>query len=383
MRKGATDHTLWVHIPFRLGFNACTSGESLDDLIKRTKQKFPLARINTRQAPSIFCRSFNVEVDLGEIIKISGFNLSVRFLGFGLGYLAAQRLLSETELSQSEITNLSDSLWDQASNDFFKATKLGDCIRELQHPDKSLSLDDVILRTMNQPVLMESFSQTIVTNSTNNDFAKKLFGSAFRDLTHESDEGAFVCTPSVNYLTIREVAGDNWEKIVSAATINMATLYNIQNFNLNLSRKLLNDEISRGKIDKNIDFFELFIGVQNQLVEEIKCEDFLGTFEEEWIGRPLLKAWSVTDLVDSSGAAIEHLGRQVEKAKHRVLRKNQKRQSTFFLFFTVLTVVSVTADILGIYDFKNELSSEIRLAFVLGIFLCALLWAFSVIKEKN
>jgi len=88
-------------------------------------------------------------------------------------------------------------------------------------------------------------------------------------------------------------------------------------------------------------------------------------------------------LVYSAGAAIEHLGRQVEKAKYRVLRKNQKRQSIFFLFFTVLTVVSVTADILGIYDFKNELSSEIRLAFVLGIFSCALLWAFSVIKEEN
>jgi len=383
VRQGTSEHTFWVHIPFRLGFSACTSGESLDGLIKRIKQKFPRASINRRQSPSIFCRSFNAELDLGEIIKISGFNVSVRFLGFGLGYLSAQRALSETELSLSKITDLSDTLWDHASNEFSKPTKLGDCIRALQYPDRSFSLDNSMLCTMNQPALMESFSQTIVTNSASSDFSKELFGSVLTESTHESGDGEFVCTPSVNYLRLHEVAEGNWEEIVSAAAINMATLYNIQNFNLSLSRKLLDDETSRCNIDKNIDFFELFIGVQNQLVEEIKCEDFLGTFEEEWIGRPLLKAWSVDALVYSAGAAIEHLGRQVEKAKYRVLRKNQKRQSIFFLFFTVLTVVSVTADILGIYDFKNELSSEIRLAFVLGIFSCALLWAFSVIKEEN
>ena len=121
---------------------------------------------------------------------------------------------------------------------------------------------------------------------------------------------------------------------------------------------------------------------QNQLIEEIKCEDFLGTDIEELIGRPLFKNWEMNALIDRASQAIEHLSRQVDKAKDRIVRKAQRRQTLFFLFFTVLTVVSVTADILGIYDFKNELNSNARLAVMSGIFVISLFWALFVFKER-
>jgi hypothetical protein len=117
-------------------------------------------------------------------------------------------------------------------------------------------------------------------------------------------------------------------------------------------------------------------------LEEIKCEDFLGTDIEECIGRPLLQNWGMSTLFDRSSEAVEHLTRQIDKAKNRSLRNSQKRQARFFIFFTVLTVVSVTADILGIYDFRNQLSSDVRLAIMAVIFFFGLLWAVIVSREK-
>ena len=373
---------LVIHLPYRLGFEAI-SLEAEDDVSKEFLLQSGInAEIKTRLYPSNSLCLLGEELEVIQDLSVDGFTLKVCYLGFGLGYIEACRSLNLDSIDKQKINDMGHSLWNSLSLKFSDSSKLSKIILALEKYKPNELLDKNLSSLISTPKLLDCFSQTLVTVGAKNSFKQKIFGDEFQHLEHKNHHGCFLCSPSLNLVVVNHNSRINILDILSGATINMAMLYEIQAINLQLSRKLLDRKLGLKNIERYIDVFDIFISSQNQLLEEIKCEDFLGTDIEEFIGRPLLQNWGMSTLFDRSSEAVEHLTRQIDKAKNRSVRNSQKRQAKFFIFFTVLTVVSVTADILGVYDFKNQLSSDFRLILMLIIFLVGLLWAAIISREK-
>ena len=373
---------LVIHLPYRLGFEAISlevnNELSKDSLIKNGIS----AGIKTREYPSNSSFLLGEELEVVQDFSINGFTLKVCYLGFGLGYVEAYQELNLDGINRQKISEMGHALWSSLASQFAGSSRLSEILSALVQYKPNEILDENLSNLISTPKLLDCFSQTLVTTSAKNSFKQKIFGDEFQKLEHKNHIGYFLCSPSLNLVIASHVNQKHILEILSGATINMAMLYEIQASNLQLSRRLLDRKIGLKNIERYIDVFDIFISSQNQLLEEIKCEDFLGTDIEECIGRPLLQNWGMNTLFDRSSEAVEHLTRQIDKAKNRSLRNSQKRQARFFIFFTVLTVVSVTADILGIYDFRNQLSSDLRLAIMAVIFFFGLLWAVIVSREK-
>ena len=373
---------LVIHLPYRLGFEAISlevnNELSKDSLIKNGIS----AGIKTREYPSNSSFLLGEELEVVQDFSINGFTLKVCYLGFGLGYVEAYQELNLDGINRQKISEMGHALWSSLASQFAGSSRLSEILSALVQYKPNEILDKNLSNLISTPKLLDCFSQTLVTTTPKNSFKQKIFGDEFQQLEHKNHIGYFLCSPSLNLVIASHVNQKHILEILSGATINMAMLYEIQASNLQLSRRLLDRKIGLKNIERYIDVFDIFISSQNQLLEEIKCEDFLGTDIEECIGRPLVQNWGMSTLFDRSSEAVEHLTRQIDKAKNRSLRNSQKRQARFFIFFTVLTVVSVTADILGIYDFRNQLSSDVRLAIMAVIFFFGLLWAAIVSREK-
>ena len=369
-------------LPFKLGFLGDAESSDLDALVKELKTEGIDAAVECREYPTNFSNVFNRELRVLEELEINCFTISISYFGFGVGYIKAYRSLNVDETTKQTIIKTTHLLWDEISLQFSKNSRLFGLINSFVRSQSGISVDHGLSSLMTSPKLLDGFSQTLVSRAVNTSTKNKIFGKGYEKFEQKTDLGSFVCLPAINLVVAERNRQKDILDILSGATLNMALLYDIQSLNLKLSRQLLNKNSSVKTVEQNIDLFDDFVSSQNQLIEEIKCEDFLGEDIEELIGRPLFKNWEMDALIDRASQAIEHLSRQVDKAKDRIVRKAQRRQALFFLFFTVLTVLSVTADILGIYDFKNELDSNARLAVMSAIFVISLFWALFVFKER-
>jgi hypothetical protein len=369
-------------LPFKLGFLGDAENSDLNALAKELKTLDVDAEVMLRKYPTHFSSVFNQELRILEELEINCFTITISYFGFGVGYIKACYSLIAGEVTKQAVIKNTDSLWDEISFQFSKKSRLFELINSLVLPQSRISADCGMSPLMTSPKLLDCYSQTLLSTVANASVKKNIFGKGYEKLEQKTDLGSFICLPAINFVVARRNRQEDILNILSGATLNMALLYDMQSLNLNLSRQLLTKKSGTKSVEQNIDLFDDFVSSQNQLIEEIKSEDFLGTDIEELIGRPLFENWKMDALIDRASQAIEHLGRQVDKAKDRLVRKTQRRQTMFFLFFTVLTVVSVTADILGVYDFKNELDSNARLAVMSGIFVISLFWALFVFKER-
>ena len=369
-------------LPFKLGFLGNAENSDLNALAKELNTLGVDTEVVLRQYPTHFSSVFNQELRILEELEINWFKIKISYFGFGVGYIKACLSPIAGEITKQAVIKNTDSLWDEISLQFSKNSRLFELINSLVSSQSGVSVDCGMSPLMTSPKLLDCYSQTLLSTVANTAIKNKIFGKGHKKLEQKTDLGSFMCLPAINFVVAKRNRHEDISNILSGATLNMALLYDMQSLNLKLSRQLLAKNPGTKTVEQNIDLFDDFVSSQNQLIEEIKSEDFLGTDIEELIGRPLFENWGMDALIDRASQAIEHLGRQVDKAKDRIVRKTQRRQTMFFLFFTVLTVVSVTADILGIYDFKNELGSSARLAVMSGIFVISLFWALFVFKKR-
>jgi len=154
-------------------------------------------------------------------------------------------------------------------------------------------------------------------------------------------------------------------------------LYQIQTRALMISRDILAET---GSVKNQFDSLELYVRAVNifdQLVAEFKQNDFLGNAYEEAVANPLAKLWQFDELVAKTESAVLRLKSHISSLESEMARISQKRTNDILFIFTLISIMTVTGSIIGLYDTSQDISPLARLLMVFGNFIAGsalILW---------
>lgn len=225
-----------------------------------------------------------------------------------------------------------------------------------------------------KPKLMWAYCQLLHTDNADQKLAQVVFDTrqaVDENVRFSNYEGSTLgMSPSV--ITLEPSNSDVFRRVtscLSAITLMTAVLYQIQTRALSISRDLLTD----GENVKNqFDSLELYVravNIYDQLIAEFKQNDFLGNAFEETVAYPLTSLWQFDALVQKTESAVKRLKSHISSLESEVARVTQKRTNSILFIFTLISIITVTGSIVGLYDITQEIGPGTRLALVFGNFV--------------
>lgn len=332
-------------------------------------QKAEIISVND---PFIFAKFFSTKLTT-VFSHFQGFNVSADYFTDGLGVIKFCKPLMD-EITPTQIKEMGDELFcfltgisEEKRKDFLANNVLNNiaAIHHISNREFSIGAYSQILsfdHLSDLETYVEKYfrGQPILTNDT--------FGSVSAN-------------PQVGLLC-SNTESQEFINISSIATLSMSFTYYSKETSLTLAKKIIN-VIQQDRLnERQINNFEKTISAQNQLLYQLKSEDFMGSDLEQTYGRVLFDTWDTDKHLAQAIDSNSHVTRQLEKAKDKLSRYQEARTGVLLLALSLLTVVGVTSDILQLYDFTNNINQIIRLGYVGVIFLLSVLLTIVFLKRK-
>lgn len=225
-----------------------------------------------------------------------------------------------------------------------------------------------------KPKLLWAYCQILSAENFGEPLHNQIFGNdeSRADQVKNSKYDDLSVSMSPSLVTIQSNVPESIQRVqlcLSTVTLMTALLYQIQTRALMISRDILAEN---GNVKDQFDSLELYVRAVNifdQLVAEFKQNDFLGNAYEEAVAYPLAKLWQFDELVVKTESAVLRLKSHISSLEGEMARISQKRTNNILFIFTLISIMTVTGSIIGLYDTSQDISPLARLAMVFGNFI--------------
>lgn len=189
-------------------------------------------------------------------------------------------------------------------------------------------------------------------------------------------DASFTCFRLTQHEKLRVYA-----EMIGSVIITTAILYELQRLAITISRQITAEPDAISRTSSLGDYINM-VNLCQQFQTELVQDDFLATADEEQVARNLATTWHLFELGSKTGSVLKSLAQRIDSLEVKQTFKNQNRSNLIFLGFTLISILSVTGDVLILYDISNEIMPKIRLLTVGSIFGLCLVVSLVILRKK-
>jgi len=171
-------------------------------------------------------------------------------------------------------------------------------------------------------------------------------------------------------------------EMLATVTLFTAMAYELQQQGLQVSRKILNSNVLVENDYAELQKYMHWVDVCEQFQVELRQEDFLATSDEQQIARTVADNWLYSDLCSRVGAVVGSLANHVRSIETKRSLRNQDRANLIFLAFTLISILSVSGDLLALYDIGDKILPLLRLGIVTATFAIVSITTVLYLKRR-
>lgn len=229
--------------------------------------------------------------------------------------------------------------------------------------------------------LMWAYSQACIFDTAENfiRFSKELGGEDIR--VYDDCRVTFDPTAIVFFFNERDRL-DTAVKLVASVTISTSLAYDIQNSAIEISRRILQNP-DRQLIFSSIERHVRLINVMDQYLTEIHQDDLIANLNEVVFAKPTAFAFGLTTVVEKAFRAVSRLKVHVETIENELNRRQQRRMNNILMAFTLLSIVGITASVISLYDFANQIHPVIRILILSAALSVAIAFVIFLLKKLS
>lgn len=307
-------------------------------------------------------------------IEIQDLNIRLEVFSGGQANLVVEENLKHSQLSRDSLIEYVDqTIRSQVCHDVMESALLAEITEHLS--------DHRYPNTVPKALeLMFAYSQIVIAES---DVEWQMLApirgateSVQIDSGHLSVDASFVC------LYLDDVAKtDYFSEMLATVTVFTAMAYELQQQGLKVSRNILDDTVFVEDDYDELQKYMHWVDVCEQFQVELSQEDFLATRDEQQVAKVVADNWMYSNLCNRVGVVVSSLASHVRSIETKRSLRNQDRANLIFLAFTLISILSVSGDLLALYDIGDKILPTLRLAIVTATFTVVSIASFFYLRR--